>query len=155
MIMQRKEFLWTITLIILVTYTSTIFIVMQVFPASQTTVTLTSSGSIQTTEGIGAYSNLACTTPQTSISWGALEKGDSTTVTIYIRNEGDSPLTLSLSTSDWNPPSIDDYLTLSWNYNNQPINPNAVVQINLTLSVDPDAPAVSNFGVNLLIVGTT
>lgn len=151
--MQRKELLFISTILILITYTSTLFLVMQVFPAGQTTLQIPTTGSIQTTEGLGAYSNLACTTPQTSITWGSLEKGGSTSVTIYVRNEGDSPQTLSLVTSDWTPTSAADYLTISWNYNNQPLNPNSVVQITLTLSVDPDIQGITNFGVNILIVG--
>ena len=127
---------------------------MQVFPAGQTTLALSSAGSIQTTQGLRAYSNFACTTPQTAIAWGELEKGGSTSVTIYIKNEGDSPQTLSLVTSDWTPATAADYLSVSWNYNNQPLNPNTSIQITLTLSVDPDIQGITNFGVNILIVGS-
>ena len=127
---------------------------MQVFPAGQTTLALSSTGSIQTTQGLRAYSNIECTSPQTSIEWGELQKGGSTSVTIYIKNEGDSPQTLSLVTSDWTPATAADYLSVSWNYNNQPLNPNGVVQVTLTLSVDPDIQGITNFGVNLLIVGS-
>ena len=151
--MPRKEFIITSATLILITYTATLFLVMQVFPAGQTTLALSSSGSIQTTEGLFAYSNFACTTPQTSIAWGELQKGGSTSVTIYIKNEGDSPQTLSLVTSDWSPTSAADYLTLTWNYNDQPLNPNGVVAITLTLSVDPDIQGITTFGVNILIVG--
>ena len=127
---------------------------MQVFPAGQTTLALSSAGSIQTTQGLRAYSNIECTTPQTAIEWGELEKGESTSVTIYIKNVGDSPQTLSLVTSDWSPTSAADYLTVSWNYNDQPLNPNTSIQITLTLSVDADSQGITNFGVNLLIVGS-
>ncbi len=150
---QRKEFIFASAILILITYTATLFLVMQVFPAGQTTLALSSTGSIHTTEGLRAYSNLECTSPQTSIEWGELEKGGSTTVTIYVKNVGDSPQTLSLVTSDWTPTSAAEYLTLTWNYNNQPLNPNGVVQITLTLSVDSDSQGITDFGVNLLIVG--
>jgi hypothetical protein len=126
---------------------------MQVFPAGQTTLALPGTGSIITTEGIRAYSNSECTVPQTSIQWGALEKGGSNSIIIYIRNEGDSPQTLSLVTSDWNPSTAANYLTASWNYNNQPLNPNAVIQITLTLTADPDIQAITTFTHNLLIIG--
>ena len=127
---------------------------MQVFPAGQTSLALSSTGSIQTTQGLRAYSNFECTSPQTAIEWGELEKGGSTSVTIYIKNEGDSPQTLSLVTSDWSPTSAADYLTISWNYDNQPLNPNGVVQVTLTLSVDSSIQGITTFGVNLLIVGS-
>jgi hypothetical protein len=153
--LSRKEFILVTAIVILITYTSTLLLVMQVFPAGQTTYSLASSGSIKATEGIGVYSNLACTEPQTTIQWGELEKGGSANVIIYVKNEGDSLLTLSLVTSDWSPTSVADYLTISWNYNSQPLNPDSVVQITLTISVEPDAPTIPNFGVNLLIVGNT
>lgn len=152
--MQRKEVIFTSTILILITYTATLFLVMQVFPAGQTTLALSSSGSVQTTEGLRAYSNLACTTPQTSIAWGELEKGGSTSVTIYVKNVGDSPQTLSLVASDWTPTTAADYMTVDWNYDNQPINPNGVVEITLTLSVDADSQGITSFSVNLLIVGS-
>ena len=151
--MRRKEVIFTSAIMILITYTCTLFLVMQVFPADQTTLALSSTGSIQTTQGLGAYSNFECTSPQTAIDWGELEKGGSTSVTIYIKNEGDSPQTLSLVTSDWSPTSAADYLTINWNYDNQPINPNAVVQITLTMSVDPNIQGITTFGLNVLIVG--
>jgi len=152
MLMPRKETVMTGSILILITYTITLLLVMQVYPAGQTSISLSSSGSIKTTEGLSVYSNLACTTPKTSIEWGELEKGGNSNVIIYVRNEGDSPLTLSLVTSDWNPSSAADFLNISWNYNNQPLNPDQVVQITLTLTVDSDAQGI-DFGVNLFIVG--
>ena len=152
--MPRKETVMTGATLILMTYTITLLLVMQVYPADQTSVALPTTGSIMASEGIGLYTNYACTMPKTSIEWGNLEKGGSTYVTIYIKNEGDSPLTLGLTTSDWTPSNADDYITISWNYNNQPLNPNQVTQVTITLSVDENAQA-TDFGVNLFIVGTT
>ena len=151
--MPRKQVVMMGSSLILMTYTITLLLAMQVYPAGQTSVGLPTTGSIAATEGLGLYSNLACTTPKTSVEWGELQKGGSNSVTIYIKNEGDSPLTLALTTTEWNPSSAADYININWNYNNQPINPNQVIQVTITLSVDANAQA-TNFGVKLFIVGT-
>jgi hypothetical protein len=153
-VMSRKQTIMMGSSLILITYTITLLFAMQVYPAGQTTVALPTTGSIAATEGIGLYSNLACTTPKTSVEWGELQKGGSSSVTIYIKNEGDSPLTLALTTTEWNPSNAVDYITVNWNYNNQQVNPDQVIPVIITLSVDADAQA-TNFGVKLFIVGTS
>ena len=112
-----------------------------------------SSGGKITSLNVEIYSNIECTIGNPSIEWGELDKGGTSSVTIYIRNEGESPQTLSLVASDWTPSSAENYLSISWNYNNQPLNPDSVVEITLTLSVDPQTQGIDTFGVNLLIVG--
>lgn len=151
--MKLKDTVLKSSILVLLTYTLTLFLVMQVFPAGQTSVTLTSTGSIQTTEGIAIYSNSLCTIPKTSIEWGALQKGGTSNVVIYVKNEGDSPTTLSLVTSNWTPSNAGDYLTITWDYDNNSLSPGSVVQITLTLTVDPDIQGISNFGVNVYIIG--
>ena len=154
---KSKEFILTSAISILITYTLVLSLVSQAFPAGQASKTLSSTGTIQiqTTEGIGVYSNSQCTTPQSTISWGTLQPGGINTVNIYIKNEGDSPQTLTLETSSWVPTSASNYLTLSWNYNNQPINPNVIIPITLTLSVDPNIQGITNFGFDISIVGSS
>ena len=151
--MVNKDVVIKGTMLILATYTLTMLLVMQVFPQAQTNIAIPSSGSIQTTEGIGAYSDSQCTIPQTAIAWGTLVKGGDSSIILYVKNEGDSPVTLSLDASGWVPTSAANYLTLSWNYDNQPINPNAIVEITLTLSVDANSQGITNFDVNILISG--
>lgn len=151
--MPRKELIITSSVLILVTCTLTLLLVTQVFPAGQTSVTLSSTGSIQTTEGIGVYSNFACTAPKTTIEWGSLEKGGNSNVVIYVKNEGDSPLTLSFMASDWTPSNAPEFLSISWDYDNQPLSPGDSVQITFTLSVDPDIQGISTFGLNLYLIG--
>ena len=155
--MVSKEYIITGAMLILVTYTLGLSLVSQAFPAGQTTRTLSSSGSIQiqATAGIGVYSNIEGTIPLTSVSWGTLQPGGSQIVTVYIKNEGISTTTLSLQTSSWIPTAAETYLDLSWNYNGTPINPDAVVQITLTLTVDANIEGVSTFSFDIIIVGSS
>jgi hypothetical protein len=154
--MKSKEFLITTAMIVLITYTLSLSLVSQAFPAQQATKRLSSAGTIQiqTTAGLGVYSNYQCTSALNALSWGTLTNGENKTTTFYVKNEGNSPTTLSLETSNWYPTSASTYLTLGWNYNNQPINPNQVVQVTLTLSVSPDIQGITNFSFDVTIVGS-
>jgi hypothetical protein len=155
--MVSKESIITGAMLILITYTLGLSLVSQAFPATQTTQTLSSSGSIQiqTTADIGVYSDAGCTTPLTSLSWGTLQPGGSQTHDCYIKNEGNTALTLSLQTSGWNPANAENYLDLSWDDSGNPIAPDAVVHITFTLSVDAGISGITTFSFNITIVGTS
>ena len=154
--MRSKESIITGAMLILITYTLGLSLVTQAFPASQATKTFSSSGAIQiqTTAGIGVYSNSQCSTQLSSILWGTLQPGGSQSAICYIKNEGNTPITLSLQASNWSPASASNYLALSWNYNNQPISPNQVVQVTLTLSVASNIAGITNFGFDITIIGS-
>ena len=153
--MVSKETLITGAMIILITYTLGLSLVSQAFPATQTSKKLSSTGSIQTSAEIGVYSNFQCTTPLTSLSWGTLEPGESQAIVCYIKNEGDTALTLSMYPSGWNPTEATDYLTLSWNYDGNPISPHTSVQVTFTLSVDASIEDITTFSFDVNIIGTS
>ena len=155
--MPSKETIITGAMIILITYTLSLSLVSQVFPAAQTTKTLSNTGSIQiqTTAGIGIYSDTQCTTQQTSLAWGTLEPGANQSITCYIKNEGDDPTTLSLETLNWIPTEASTYISLNWNYNNQTINPDNSIPAIFTLTVSPDIEGITTFSFDITIVGTS
>jgi hypothetical protein len=150
-----KESIITGAMILLITYTLGLSLVSQAFPATQTTKTLSSAGSIQTTADIGVYSDSGCQSPLSSMSWGTLEPGGSQAIVCYIKNEGTSALTLSMYPSGWNPANADDYLTLSWNYNGASINPDTAIQVTFTLYVDASIEGITSFSFDVNIVGTS
>ncbi len=156
--MASKESIITGAMFILITYTLGLSLVSQAFPATQTSQTLSSTGSIQiqtTTADLGVYSDLGCTTPLTSLSWGTLQPGGIQTQDCYIKNEGTTPLTLSLQTSDWTPANAENYLDLSWNYNGSPIGAGAAVHVTFTLTVDAGIEGITSFSFDITIVGTS
>jgi hypothetical protein len=154
--MVSKESLITGALIVVVTYTLGLSLVSQVSTATQVNTTLSSIGSIQiqTTAGIGVYSDYQCNDPLSSLSWGTLEPGESKTVICYIKNEGNTESTFTMYSSNWLPSSAQNYLTLSWNYNGQPIAPDSAVQVGFTLSVNQNIEGITNFSFDVTIVGT-
>ena len=155
--MVSKESIITGAMLILITYTLGLSLVSQAFPQAQTSKTLSSTGSIQiqTTVGIGVYSDSQCNNPLTSMSWGTLEPGGSQNVVCYIKNEGNTPTTLTMYASNWSPASAENYLTLNWNYDSNPIDIDVVVQITFTLTVSPDITGITTFSFDITIVGSS
>jgi hypothetical protein len=103
---------------------------------------------------IDVYEDLACTTVQSSIEWGEIEAGDSSSVTIYIKNNGDIDILLGLDSENWTPTNINDYTTLSWDYNGTALTPGEIRGVTLTLYIDPDCPPMNNFGFDIVIIGS-
>jgi hypothetical protein len=67
-------------------------------------------------------------------------------MTLYIRNEGTTPVTLTKSLANWNPTNLAAYLALNWNYSNQAIVPATNVVVTLSLTVASNTPATNSFG---------
>ena len=154
--MVNREVIITTSVIILIAYTMSISLVSQAYPATQTATTLSASGNIQiqASPGIGIYLNSQGTAPLTSLNWGTLEPGQNQNITMYIKNEGNTPITLSLQTSSWTPSEAQNYLAVTWNYNDQTINQDQTQQITLTLEVHPDITGITNFSFDITILAT-
>jgi hypothetical protein len=151
--MKSKEFVVAGATLTLVTYVLALSLVGQVLSAVQTSRTVSNAGAVKAI-GVGVFWNNECTDPLSSIDWGILEPGSSKNVTCYIRNEGNSVSTLSMYASNWSPSNASDYLTLSWDYGGQSINPDDVTQVTFTLSVDASIDGITSFSFDITIVGS-
>jgi len=140
------------TLILTMFGLSIYFLAPALSPLS-TTSRVSSSGVIKAV-GVGVYSDLACTTKLSSIDWGTLEPGVSKNVTCYIKNGGNSAITLSLSTANWSPSNASQNITLKWDSGGKSISPSQVVKATLTLSVSSSISGITNFSFDIIIVGT-
>jgi hypothetical protein len=129
------------------------FIIVNVSSLYQTSNTISSIGTLKAI-GIEVYQNEDLTGRVTTIDWGTLKPGDTKTYTIYVSNKGNFPLTLSMSTSNWNPPSASNYLTLTWSYSGQTISAGETAQVTLTLTVNRSITGLSNFGFDITAVGS-
>lgn len=83
-----------------------------------------------------AYRDNECTQPLSSILWGDIEVGGSIDSIIYLKNNGESGITLSATTENWNPVGLENHMSLIWNYDGSIIESGDVIEIILTLSVD-------------------
>jgi len=131
----------------------TIIAVSTVTALLTTQRTIQGSGSIKGV-GLGIYWDPACTNTTSSLDFGQLEPGSSKNFTLFLRNEGNSALTLNMTTENWNPTNAIDYLTLTWNREGQQVNPDEVVGFVIILSVSEDITGISTFSFDTIISGT-
>ena len=117
-------------------------------------ITVAYAGSVEGL-GVGIYWDQACLNRTLSFDWGPVGIGSRNTFTVYIRNEGNSAVSLSLSTSKWTPSSSSDYISLNWNYSGQTLNANQVIPLELTLTIDPAVTGIAGFTFGTTITTTS
>jgi hypothetical protein len=103
---------------------------------------------------VGVYSDSACTNNCTNINGGTMSPGMSYTNTIYIKNTGNKPVTLSMTTSGWNPSTADGPIALTWNRDDYNLAPGASVSATLTLSISSSiSSSITSFSFKITITG--
>ena len=95
--------------------------------------------------GVGIYWDQNCTNKTNSLSWGMTDAGSSYNLTVYVRNECNSAVTLALNTSNWVPSASASYISLSWNYTGQVLKTAEVIPLELKLTVSPTIVDISEF----------
>lgn len=105
--------------------------------------------------GLGIYWDPECTNATSSLDFGLLTPGSSKNFTLYLRNEGNSALNLSMTSENWNPANATDYLSLTWDREGQLFNPDEVIGCVITLSVSEDIQGISSFSLDITISGTS
>jgi archaellum component FlaG (FlaF/FlaG flagellin family) len=115
--------------------------------------TIHGGGSIKAV-GLEVYWDPACTNVTSTLDFGQMEPGSTTEFTLYLRNEGNSALTLQLTTENWTPVTAPDYLTLTWNREGQQITPTQVLDAVITLSAADNVEGIASFSLDIVISGT-
>jgi hypothetical protein len=103
---------------------------------------------------IGIYSDQGCTVALSSINWGKLTPGATSTLTLYVLNQGNSAVTLSKAMSNFSPSTLSSYLTLNWDYSGQALNSGATLKITLALTVSTSTPTMASFSFSNSITAT-
>jgi len=116
-------------------------------------VTLPNVGTVKAV-GVGVYWDNSCSNPVTSINWGTVNPGSRKDVTVYIKNEGNAPETLSLEIQNWNPPAASTYMSLTWDYGGEVISVSGVAKVTLSLSVSNTIEGITNFSFDIVITGS-
>ena len=104
--------------------------------------------------GVGIYWNQDCTNRTLSLDWGQIEPSSNSTVMVYVRNEGESAVSLWMTTSDWTPNVASNYMALSWNYTGRILSPHEVSPIELILNISPTVSGITDFSVDIVISAT-
>lgn len=115
--------------------------------------TVSSTGTV-TAVNVGVYEDSACTQTLTSIDWGTISPGNSVTRTVYVKNTGNTPITLSMTKTGWNPAGADGPITVTWNKEGTALSAGQSTAATLTLTVSSGISGITTFSVNIVITGT-
>ena len=99
--------------------------------------------------GVSIYWNQEATEECIFINWGDLNAGDRAYTTLYAKNHENTPFTMSLNSSNWQPPEAGQHLTISWDYTGHVVNPQEVVAFDLMLSVNTNITDVYMFSFDI------
>jgi len=104
---------------------------------------------------VGVYWDHECTKEVTSIEWGELAPGATSSVNIFVRNEElNSQCFLSLQTKDMSPPEAAKHISLHWDFDNRNLDLDEIVQVTLTLKVAQNIIGITDFNFTIIIFGT-
>jgi hypothetical protein len=117
--------------------------------------TVLNVSAVEIQQNIGVYWDSACTQRVSSIDWGTLIPGQTKTITLYVRNEGNSTIQLVLTTGNYNPSIAFNYISLDSGANNCGVRANEAVLDRSTLTVSPLTRGISGFSFVLVVSGGT
>jgi hypothetical protein len=128
-------------------------------PFLATYAALTSSRTFSNTTGVaaigvGVFSDSGFTNPVTSINWGMMNPGTAATYAICVRNNGTVPVTLTMTTGNWNPPAASGNFTVTWDKQNAQLAASSYTQAVLTLNVSASAIGIASVTFDITITGT-
>jgi hypothetical protein len=125
------------------------------YGALNTQRTLSSSGSVTVTAGIGAYSDSMCANNLSSLDWGTITPGYTVTKTFYVKNTGvGTSLTLSMSTNSWNPTSANGPISIIWDKEGVRLSPGQSTAAAITLTASSSIADITDFSVQIVITGS-
>lgn len=105
--------------------------------------------------GVKFYWDEACMSEALEIDWGLCEPGATYAVTLYCKNIKNIPVTLNLTTNNWEPSNANLYIYGDWNYTpSTVIQPGEVIPLQFQLSIDPAISDIDQFSFDY-VVGVT
>jgi hypothetical protein len=107
-----------------------------------------------TIKNVSALQTVGVSIDQSSIHWGIIGINASVNHQVTVTSTSNIPITLHMTTSNWNPPNCTEYMTLSWNLEGIQLNPGASAPATFTLTVGnvPNG-AIVNFSFDITIMG--
>jgi uncharacterized repeat protein (TIGR01451 family) len=123
-------------------------------PTPNPTPTPTPSSTPIAAPNVGVYSDSACTTNKTSITWASVAAGETATQTVYVKNTGTAPMTLNLAVTNWTPSAASNYITITWNRQGTQLAAGQSIAATLTLTVSSSITGITNYSNTITISGT-
>ena len=109
-----------------------------------------SVSAVEATGGIGIYWDAGCTKTVSSIDWGVLSPGQTKEVVVYVRNEGNQSVSLTLTPMNYSPANASDFLNFTWTCVEAGVAPGKTFQVTQSLYVSPNTGGISAFSFNIV-----
>ena len=74
--------------------------------------------------------------------------------TVYVKNSGNSGLTLNMSSNGWIPVEAENFLSLTWDVEGAVVEADGIVQAVLVLEVSESITGITDFSFSIVIEGT-
>ena len=124
-----------------------------VWGLSSTSYRISATGKMKSV-GVEVYWDSLLTDPVTEISWGTLEPGQTVDKNVYVKNTGNTPITITFSTDNWNPVSAEEHLSLTWNYDGLQIQTGKALLVTFSLTVSSSISGVTSFSFDIVLEAT-
>ena len=102
-------------------------------------------------KSIGRLKTLGLECDTEFIDWGFLDPGDVVNHTIQVKPTGTLLSVLTLTTETWDPLNASTFLSLSWDYTGEILDPGVWISLELSLSVDPLIHDVNSFSFDIVV----
>jgi hypothetical protein len=129
-----------------------ILMMATVLAVLQPSTIVSHNGTIETLN-VGVFQDSACTQALSTLNWGTLKPGASANRTIYVKNTGNTALTLNMTVTTWNPSAAPSYITLTWNRQSFVLTQGNSVPALLVLSVSANVNGFTDFNCTTIIAG--
>lgn len=110
---------------------------------------------VEASGSVGVYLDASCSRRAYSIDWGVLSPGETKNVVVYVRNEGNQTVFLSVTASNFAPAEASNCLSFAWSCEGHKIKVNRAVQVTPSLFVSPSTTGISAFSFDLTFEGRT
>lgn len=106
------------------------------------------------TLSLKAYSDQNCTVEAQAIDWGQLSPGETAESALYVKIAGNTPANLTMTAENWEPAAAANYITLSWDYAGQILQPNQVLKVKIQLHVSSQIQGITDFSNDIILTAT-
>ena len=100
---------------------------------------------------VGVYWDVNCTNDVEGIDWGPVEPGEKITREVYLRNEGNAEVVLSIWAANWSSPEVEEFMGFSSDYQDQPVGIADKIPLKLILHLSPEIKDIETFGFDIVI----
>lgn len=125
--------------------------IVSVSAAMYQTIKIQSTGQIK---GVGCdiFADPEGVISVTKLDWGILEPRESKNITLYIRNTGNVPASLSMYSDTWIPEETEIYVAFVWNYEGMTVPVQGMAKVTFTLTIDQDITGINKFSWNITVI---